>query len=162
MNDAGLAYKKSSDSFSMFFERMRWLCESSSPYHYAYGAIGEWLYSYVAGIDLDPENPGYKHILLNPHPGGDLTNASAELMSLYGPVKSSWKVEEGKFTYNVTIPANTKATVTLPATEPEKISLNNTLITSDKTVVYAQDKENTVVQLGSGSYVFTYTFDVKK
>jgi alpha-L-rhamnosidase len=129
--------------------------------HYAYGAIGEWLYSYVAGIDIDPANPGYKHILLYPHPGGDLTNASAELMSLFGPIKSSWKVEDGKFTYNVTIPANAKATVTLPFATPEKVSVNNALITANKTAVYSQDKENTIVQLGSGNYVFTYTFDKK-
>ncbi len=48
--------------------------------HYAYGAIGEWMYTYVAGIKLDEQNPGYKHFLLEPHPGGGLTNADAESM----------------------------------------------------------------------------------
>ena len=50
--------------------------------HYAYGAIGEWLYSRVAGIKLDENKPGYKHFFLAPHPGGELdfVNSSFESM----------------------------------------------------------------------------------
>jgi alpha-L-rhamnosidase len=38
--------------------------------HYAYGVIGEWLYRFVAGIEIDPRNPGYQYIIIQPHPGG--------------------------------------------------------------------------------------------
>lgn len=50
--------------------------------HYAYGAIGEWLYSHVAGIQIDPQHPGYKHTILSPHPGGGLQWVKAELLSM--------------------------------------------------------------------------------
>ena len=45
--------------------------------HYAYGAIGEWMYRVVAGLELDPREPGYKHVLVQPQPGGGLTSAEA-------------------------------------------------------------------------------------
>jgi alpha-L-rhamnosidase len=85
--------------------------------HYAYGAVGEWLYSYIAGIKLDEQQPGYKHFFLEPHPGGNLTNAVATFYSMYGKIKSSWEIETENFVYNVEIPANTTATVTLPNSE---------------------------------------------
>ena len=47
--------------------------------HYAYGAIGEWMYRVVAGLELDPAEPGYKHVLVQPQPGGGLTSAEARL-----------------------------------------------------------------------------------
>src|ERR1700750_2019399 len=58
--------------------------EMNSYNHYAYGAIGEWLYGTVAGIDLDPARPGYKHIVVHPRPGGGLTRAKASLRSVHG------------------------------------------------------------------------------
>jgi len=85
--------------------------------HYAYGAIGAWLYAVVGGIDLDPERPGYKHIIMCPRPGGDLTCATAELRSIYGPIRSAWTLdaERGIFDWRITVPANTSATVYVPA-----------------------------------------------
>lgn len=83
--------------------------------HYAYGAIGAWLYQTVAGIEIDPKQPGYKHILIAPKPGGGLTHAKATLDSVYGTIASSWEIDgDGVYTLNVTIPPNTTATVTLP------------------------------------------------
>jgi alpha-L-rhamnosidase len=85
--------------------------------HYAYGAIGAWLYAVVGGIDLDPERPGYKHIIMRPRPGGDLTRTAAELHSIYGPIRSAWALdaERGLFDWRITVPANTSATVYVPA-----------------------------------------------
>lgn len=88
--------------------------------HYAYGAIGEWLYTYVAGVRIDEQNPGYKHFVLAPHPGGELTNVSTEINSVYGKIKSSWKIDGNNFTYDVEIPANTSATVILPGSKEKK------------------------------------------
>ncbi len=88
--------------------------------HYAYGAIGEWLYTYVSGIQIDEKNPGYKHFVLAPHPGGGLTNANAEFNSMYGKIKSAWKIDGDKVTYEFEIPANTTATIILPDGSEEK------------------------------------------
>lgn len=89
--------------------------------HYAYGAIGEWLYTHVAGIEIDKENPGYKHFILAPHPGGGLTNANAEFESMFGKIKSAWKIDDGNFMVEVEIPANTTATVILPNSEKKEL-----------------------------------------
>jgi alpha-L-rhamnosidase len=82
--------------------------------HYAYGAIGQWLYTYVAGIKIDELRPGYKHFFLAPHPGGGLQHARATFDSMYGTIRSSWRLDGEKVTYEFEIPANTTATVILP------------------------------------------------
>ena len=88
--------------------------EMNSFNHYAYGAIGEWLYRVVAGIELDPAAPGYRHAILRPQPGGGLSYARAALDTLYGQLVSDWKLENGVLEYTVTVPPNTSATVHLP------------------------------------------------
>jgi alpha-L-rhamnosidase len=82
--------------------------------HYAYGAIGAWLYAVVAGIDADPAQPGYKHILFHPQPGGGLTSAKATLISMYGLIVSDWRIENGQFEWDIVVPPNTTAAVYLP------------------------------------------------
>jgi len=82
--------------------------------HYAYGAIGAWLYAVVAGLQLDPGRPGYKHILIQPQPGGGLTSARAKLQTMYGVAESRWRIVAGKFLLEVTVPPNTTATVQMP------------------------------------------------
>ncbi|MCA9912347.1 MAG: hypothetical protein KC496_03325, partial [Anaerolineae bacterium] len=88
--------------------------EMNSFNHYAYGAIGAWMYSTIAGINADPAQPGYKHAILRPQPGGGLTHARATLHTRYGELVSEWQLENGTFTYTVVVPPNTTATVHLP------------------------------------------------
>lgn len=89
--------------------------------HYAYGAIGDWMYRNMAGINSDPAAPGYKKINIVPKPGGGITSASGELNTPYGWVTSSWKIEGGLFKLDVQVPANTNATVILPSAEEKEI-----------------------------------------
>jgi alpha-L-rhamnosidase len=118
--------------------------------HYAYGAIGEWLYSYVAGLSIDPQHPGYKHIIFRPHPGGGLTHANAEYLSQYGLVKSAWEIKSGYFNYTIEIPANTMGTIILPNAQLSEVTLNSSEIVKSKDV---QQVDNQVVlELGSGKY----------
>ena len=124
--------------------------------HYAYGAIGEWLYRHVAGLDIDPEMPGYKHILLSPHPGGGLTNADAQFTSLYGKVKSAWKIEGNEFVYDVTVPANTTATVTLPWAKADQLTVNAQAMAGAIKESLKQSDQGISVNVGSGSYQFRY------
>lgn len=120
--------------------------------HYAYGAIGDWLYRYVAGIDIDENHPGYKHFILAPHPGGGLTKASAELESSYGKIVSSWNISQNEFTYDIEIPANTSATVTLPNAKLNTVMLNDQSIGSNA----KQYDKNVSIEMGSGKYRFRY------
>lgn len=100
--------------------------EMNSFNHYAYGAIGAWLYNTVAGIKTDIAAPGYKHILLHPQPGGGLTAACAQLETLYGTLISQWTLENGRFEYMVVVPPNTTATVYLP--QEGHVTLNETSV----------------------------------
>src|SRR5262249_35570789 len=82
--------------------------------HYAYGAVGEWLYRVVAGIDGDT---GYRNVRIRPHPGGSLTHASARVDTHRGLIETSWALDDGALTVQVHLPPNTTATVSLPAAE---------------------------------------------
>jgi alpha-L-rhamnosidase len=84
--------------------------------HYAYGAVGDWLYRKVAGIDLDPAVPGFKSIIIKPHPGSEMNNVSASHDTPHGEVSSDWEIKDGKFTLKVKIPVNTTANVYVPTT----------------------------------------------
>ena len=84
--------------------------------HYAYGAVGEWMYRYIAGIDADALHAGCRHVVIRPRPGGGLTSAGARYRSMYGEIATDWRMEEDVFMLHVAIPANTTATVYLPAT----------------------------------------------
>ncbi len=125
--------------------------------HYAYGAIGEWLYTYVAGIQIDPKAPGYKHFILTPHTGGGLTNATAQYKSLYGQIESAWKIEGNTLIYNVDIPANTTATIKLPKASLESVSINSSPLKEEKSKNIKETKEGVSLDLGSGKYQFTYS-----
>jgi alpha-L-rhamnosidase len=130
--------------------------------HYAYGAIGEWLYKYVAGIDLDPQIPGYKHILFAPHPGGGLTNAKAEFTSVYGMVKSAWEIKGENFVYNISIPANTTATITLPQAAKDQMTINSLPLKDEMKKGMKKTDDGLILELGSGNYQFSYPANFAK
>ena len=87
----------------------------ATPGRYASGAVGEWMYDAVGGIALDPQAPAGRHVIVRPRPGGGVTFARARYDSLYGPIATDWRQDERAFRLKVTIPANSTATVTLPA-----------------------------------------------
>lgn len=124
--------------------------------HYAYGAIGDWMYRVVAGLDTDEERTGYKKIKIKPHIGDKLTHAAATLETYYGKLHSGWKLESGKLMFEVKIPANTTATVSIPATDPAFVTENGKPLTNrDDIQVTGTTKDFVEVNLGSGSYQFT-------
>jgi alpha-L-rhamnosidase len=84
----------------------------SSLNHYSYGAVGDWLYRYVAGIDA--AEPGYRKIRIQPHVGGGLTWVKASYHSPYGTIVSNWKKKGKHLILQVVIPPNTTATILLP------------------------------------------------
>ncbi len=120
--------------------------------HYAYGAIGDWMYRVVAGLDTYDDAPGYKHIRIKPHIGGGLTNASASLQTYYGKASSGWKIDGNKIILDIEIPANTKATVLLPVSNADMIKENGAPLSKDIQVT----NENGYIglKIGSGKYQF--------
>ena len=91
-----------------------WTDTEGSFNHVAWADIVNWFYRNVAGINIDPAIPGFKHVNIRPRPVADLTSASAVTESMFGKIKSAWNTIDGTFKLDVTIPPNTTATVFLP------------------------------------------------
>ncbi len=82
--------------------------------HYSFGSIGEWLFSGAAGINSDPISPGYKHFFLRPQFTPRLSFVKATQETQYGLILSHWHVEKDQMVYDIHVPPNTTAQVTLP------------------------------------------------
>jgi alpha-L-rhamnosidase len=127
--------------------------------HYAYGAIGDWLYRYVAGINTDEDLPGYKHIHIKPHPGPGLTWAEADHESMYGLIHAEWRRTEGTAATEVriTLPPNTTASVHLPDAKEDLLRESGKAIGQAAGIGPVQQLDSGVsLTLGSGVYTFTY------
>jgi alpha-L-rhamnosidase len=117
--------------------------------HYAFGSVMAWVYRAVAGIDTNVEGPGYRQIVVHPMLDERMTHARGEYESAYGKIVSDWASKPGaSFSLNLTIPANTRAKVYLPAIPNAKVMQNDELVDS------SQEAGSYVVEVGSGSYHF--------
>ncbi|WP_205650204.1 family 78 glycoside hydrolase catalytic domain [Actinoplanes solisilvae] len=124
--------------------------------HYAYGAVGDWMYRTIGGLQPDDAAPGFKHFTIAPKPGGGLTSAKATYRSRYGQIASGWKLDAaGQMSLDVTVPGNTTATVEIPAasrwavTEGGKPSAQ-----ADGVKFVKMAGGNAVFTVGSGTYRF--------
>lgn len=121
----------------------------SSQNHFMLGQIMEWFYHDIAGIRPDPTGPGFKKIIIRPQPVGDLTWIKASYESIRGLIASSWHRKDGQFKLNVTIPANTTATVFIP------FDSSNKSVDQGKGVTFLRHERNFLVYaVGSGKYEF--------
>ena len=127
--------------------------------HYAYGAIGDWLYRKVAGIDLDPEKPGFKSFIIKPHPGSEMNDVKASYDSPYGEISSAWKIENGKFHLTVNIPVNSKAVIYVPTTG-NSLDINGVAAASTELVsAEGLDYQYSKIERGSGKYTLVTTYN---
>ncbi|MFI5129010.1 MAG: alpha-L-rhamnosidase C-terminal domain-containing protein [Chitinophagales bacterium] len=127
--------------------------------HYAYGAIGDWMYRVVAGLDTYSSDPGYKHSMIQPRIGGGLSFASANLETNYGRLSSSWRTEGNNILMLVEIPANTRATVYIPASNADAVTEDGRSLSTAKEIKAKEVKDGYVqVEIGSG----VYHFNIKK
>jgi alpha-L-rhamnosidase len=131
---------------------------SWSQIHSCFISPGGWFYQGLAGIRPDEAGPGFKKIIIKPAVGGDLTWVNCSYNSIHGRVVSNWKREGAKLTMEVTIPANTTATVYVPAKDAAGVT------ESGKSAAEAEDvkllrMENAaaVYAVGSGTYQFQST-----
>ncbi len=124
--------------------------------HYAYGAIGQWMYERIAGIA--PLEPGYKKIRIAPQPQAPLESASASLETPYGAVASAWNIQNNTLELNTTIPPNTTAQILIPGKVSEDLLLNGKIITNNTNIQIIKastDFFELLVQPG------TYSFQTK-
>ena len=122
--------------------------------HYAYGAVGNWMYTTIGGLAAN--EPGYKKFTVAPQPGGGLSFANTSLDSRYGEIVSNWKKTGDNFALDMTVPANTTATVKIPAQSLASI-LEGGAPADGIAGIHSMTFANGVATLtvGSGNYAFT-------
>ena len=123
--------------------------------HYAFGAVGDWMYRVIGGIDLDPAAPGYRHALIAPQPGGGLTSASTAIETMYGTLATAWRLDRVGYTLDVDVPPNTSARVTLrDATAGRTRESGRPAAGAAGVRSVRQQGTDLVLEVGSGHYAF--------
>ena len=120
--------------------------------HYAYGAIGDWMYRKMVGIDTFEDGVGYKHIRIQPHIGGGFSHAAASLETYYGKISNEWKLENGNLKMDVSIPVNTVATVYVPAKAASEITESGKPVSNEQ--ISGNEDGYIMLKIGSGDYHF--------
>lgn len=120
--------------------------------HYSLGSVGEWMYQTIMGINAIEEQPGYKHVVLQPCPGGGLTSAQGEFRTVYGMVQVEWSLERTLFTLQVSLPVNTSATIYMPGV---LIQEHNDFAEDIQHWTRENEHGQSVLDVGSGSYTFS-------
>lgn len=125
--------------------------------HYSFGAVGAWMYNYSLGIQRDENSPAFKHFILQPMPDPDrvMTFAKGYYDSMYGRIESAWSISNGRLTFTATVPANTSATLYLPAKTVKSITESgNPVVRSTGLRFLKYEKGKAIFELASGTYRF--------
>lgn len=119
------------------------------------GDLVIWMYEDVAGIAPDPESPGFRHVIMRPTPVGDLDHARATHHSPYGLIASDWRRVNGDFVWNVTVPANSTATLYIPARDLDSITESGKAVGQARGLKFVRmEKGRAVIEAGAGVYQF--------
>jgi len=129
--------------------------QSGSNNHVMFGSIDAWLYRTLAGIEPDPDRPGYEHIIIRPFINPALGRVRASIHTVRGRVSSEWTYHDGNYQLTIEIPVNAEADVRLPARGPETVTEGGRLLDSVEGVRFAgKEGERLVYRVGSGRYRF--------
>ena len=152
--------KRSKPGFGRWIElgstttRERW-DEDGSHNHPMFGGGLVWFYRNLAGMQADPEQPGYRHIIFRPQPVEQLDFVTYTTETPYGTGGITWKNEEDAFTLEVTVPVGCTATVYLPASTPQQVPESTRAAEHDPWVEFkGMEKGQAVLNVQSGRYSF--------
>jgi len=121
--------------------------------HYAYGAVGDWMFQHIGG--LAPLAPGYRRSRIAPAIGGGLTSGSGRLETVYGPLSSAWRTVGSGVELTVTVPVNTVAEVRIPASAQWMVTEGGRPAYRAEGVRFLRMAGGAAVfEVGSGSYTF--------
>jgi len=124
--------------------------------HMMLGHLMEWFFSGIGGIRQMPGSKAFNHILIAPEIVGGITWAETSIQSVHGEISSSWKISGNDFSLKVRIPANCKATIELPQTDPDKISENGINVRSSENISTGRISNGKLqLEIGSGEYSFS-------
>ena len=123
--------------------------------HPMFGSVSEWFYKWLAGIQADPSAVGFDKIIIRPQMVSDVTWVKAHYNSVHGKILSEWERDEDSFNLNITIPANSTASVYIPTKDITKIQEGGINVSLIKEIEFVKmEKESAVFKLGSGNYSF--------
>ena len=122
--------------------------------HYSIGSVGEWMYRVMLGINPADEQPGFKHIVIHPQPGGTITWAKGSYNSINGVIAVDWKKTANSITMDIEIPVNATATVILPTGKASAIKMNSKKVDQSLLRTHDQSTVETSLTVGSGKYSF--------
>lgn len=121
--------------------------------HYSFGAVAEWMFKVIGGIDTD--GPAYRKLMIAPQPGGKLKSAKVSYDSISGPISSEWKLRGGVFDFKLSIPANTTATVRIPASKRTAVTESGRTLARAEGVEFIDLADGWItLEVGSGDYHF--------
>ena len=126
----------------------------ASQNHFMLGQIMEWFYRDLAGIGWDPEAPGFRHIVIRPHPVGDLRWVAAHYDSARGPISVRWEREAGTLQLKIAIPTNATATVYVPSVAGEVTEEGVRAASRPGVAFLRREGDRDVYEIGSGDYGF--------
>jgi hypothetical protein len=121
------------------------------------GAVGMWLYQSVLGIRPDPAGPGFQKFILapQPDPATGLASARGSYQSVHGKIESEWTYSDGQFTLRAVVPANTRATIYVPAKAAETVTESGKPAAKSEGVRFLRmEGDAAVYEVGSGAYEF--------
>jgi alpha-L-rhamnosidase len=119
------------------------------------GDLMVWYYEDLAGIKSNPANPAFKNIIMKPYPVGNLKFVKANYLSTYGPIKSEWHLNSAQFNWDISIPANTTATIYIPAEKEGDVTESGKQASKTEGVKFVKIEDGRAIyEIGSGSYHF--------
>jgi hypothetical protein len=126
------------------------------------GHIIEWFYHDLAGIQPDPQSPGFKHFFIHPDIVGNLTSVNCSYDSIHGKIVSEWKLAQNQITLHVIVPPNTTATIDVPTRDDRSVAESGKPIEKSGGINFLDFKNSyAAYEVGSGDYRFEARFPSK-
>lgn len=126
--------------------------------HPMFGGGITWFYRKLAGMNIDPQRPGYRNIIFRPQPAGDIKYASYSNLTPYGTAAISWKKENDSFLMDITVPVGSSATVYVPASKAGEVTASGEKGTKPGDIVFKRLEDGyAVYTVSSGNYKFQST-----
>jgi hypothetical protein len=127
--------------------------------HFMLGQINEWFFHDLAGIQPDPQSPGFKHFFIHPDVVGDLTGVKASYDSVRGKIVSEWKRAQNTLTLHVVVPPNTTATIELPSGREQAVTESGKPVEKSAGITFLSfTNSRATYQVGAGDYLFRTGF----
>lgn len=126
--------------------------------HPMFGSVCQWFYADLAGIAPDPAQPGFQHVQMKPQPVAGLDFVRASYPAPVGTIQSHWQLDNDDFIWDISLPANCRATIYIPVSPASQITESNRPVADqDGMRLLGSQNGRAVFEIGSGDYHFKAT-----